>query len=123
MVSCKLTDEELIALAQQTKEEDTESFDVGYFQERFNIIDGNHPVLIAHLYTFYEQWAFNPISCSIFVDVLKLNKKDSDYIYIDKDKTELDLDKLVGAYVKNYRKKQKEKRFRKISSSKPKVKR
>ena len=123
MVSYKLTDEELIALAQQVKEEDTESFDVGYFQERFNLCDGTHPVLIVHLYKFYKEWAFNPVNCDIFIDVLKLTKKDTDYIYIDRDKTTLDLDKLVGAYVKEYRKKQKEKRFREISSSKPKTKR
>ncbi len=121
MAYCKLSDEELIELAQQEIEDDGDSFDVSYYQERFSLFDGEYRVFVYHLYEHYKNWSVDPISLNIFKDMLKLNRKDSDSVFIDKERCNLDLDKLIGIYVKKERERQKEERLRKISSTKPKT--
>lgn len=123
MESSKLTDEELIELAKKELEgsEDDDRMDIGYYQERFLLVDGNFKVYIDHLYKHYKNWSSDPISLSIFKDMLKLKRKNSISCFIDKDKCNLDLDKLVGDYVKEKRTGQKEKRLRQVPSFKPKT--
>lgn len=125
MVSHKLTDEELIEIAKQQTEldQDDDRHDVGYYQERFRIIDGEYRVFVEHLYAQYKSWSSDPIGLNSFKDMLKLNRKDSTSVFIDKNECGLNLEELIGTYVKKERERQKEERFRKISSTKPKIKR
>jgi len=113
MESSGLTDEQLIELALQESSEDLdERFDVGYYQEKHMIVDGSYKIYIAHLYNHYKNWSIDPISLEFFSDMIQLNKKDKNSFYINKETCNLDLNKIVGDYVKKERKSQKEKRFR-----------
>ena len=125
MESRKLTDEELIEIAKQQTEidESEDRHDVGYYQERFRIIDGDYRVFVEHLYNQYKNWSIDPIGLNSFRDMLKLNRKDGTSVFINKDECCLNLDELIGDYVKKERQRQKEERLRKISSTKPKTKR
>lgn len=125
MESRKLTDEELIEIAKQTTELDKEDdrHDVGYYQERFCIMDGEDRVFVEHLYNQYKGWSVDPIGLKAFWDMLKLSRKDKTSVYISKDLCSLNLEELIGNYVKKERERQKEERLRKISSTKPKTKR
>lgn len=118
MESHKLTDEELIALASQQIENDDDTHDIGYYQERFRIIDGEYRVFIDHLYHHYKNWSSDPIGLNAFKDMLKLSRKDSTSVFINRDECSLNLYELVGTYVKKERESQKKERLRKISSTK-----
>jgi hypothetical protein len=121
MAYSKLSDEELIELAQQQIEDDGDRFDVAYYQERFSLFDGQYRVFIEHLYAHYQNWSIDPIGLEIFKDMLNLSRKDKDSVFIDKEMCILDLDKLIGTYVKKERERQKEERLRKVSGTKPKT--
>jgi hypothetical protein len=125
MESRKLTDEELVEIAKQPTELDEENdrHDVGYYQERFCIRDGEERVFIDHLYNQYKGWSIDPIGLNAFADMLKLSRKDKISVYINKEMCSLNLDELIGSYVKKERERQKEERLRKVSSIKPKTKR
>jgi hypothetical protein len=124
MESRKLSDEELIELAKQTTElDDDDRHDVGYYQDRFCLFDGEYRVFVNHLYSHYKTWSVDPIGLNAFQDMLKLNRKDRTSVYINKDMCNLNLDELIGNYVKKEREKQKEERLRKVSGVKPKTKR
>jgi hypothetical protein len=113
MESSKLTDEQLIDLAlQETNEEANENFDISYYQQSHMIYDGSFKIYKRHLYNHYRKWSIDPISLVLFSDMIQLNKKDKNYFYINKEKCNIDLNKVVGDYVKKERKDQKEKRFR-----------
>jgi hypothetical protein len=120
----KLTDEELIELAKledANQEYYDNSFDVGYYQESHMIVDGSDKVYSEILYHHYKRWSASPISLDLFHDMLKLNKKGSNFIYIDKKTCNIDLKRVLGAYVKSKKIREKEKRLRQISSIKPKT--
>ena len=122
MESSELTDEELIELAKIRDPEDTgDCFDVKYYQDRFCISDGSYKIYFSHLYRHYKKWSISPISLDIFRDMLNLNKKTNIWCKINKEKCIINLDKLIGEYVKEEREKQKEKRFGKVPSFKPKT--
>jgi hypothetical protein len=121
MESRKLDDEELIALARQQEEWENDRFDVGYYQERFGLKDGDYRIFTAHLYAHYKNWSVDSISLEIFKDMLNLSRKDSSSVFIDKDNCSIDLDKLIGVYVKKERERQKEERSRKVSGIKSKT--
>ena len=124
MESSKLTDKELIDLAlTEEVEQDNDFHDVKYYQEKHLIVDGKDKYYTKHLYDHYKTWSIDPISLDIFHDMLQLNKKFKDSVLINKDMCNLDLDKIVGDYVKKERNRQKEKRFRQISCSESKTKR
>jgi len=113
MESSKLTDEQLIDLAlQETNEEANENFDILYYQQSHMIYDGSFKIYKRHLYSHYRKWSIDPISLALFSDMIQLNKKDKNYFYINKETCNIDLNKVVGDYVKKERKDQKEKRFR-----------
>jgi|694.fasta_scaffold114932_7 hypothetical protein len=113
MESSRLTDEQLIELAlQESAEESEERFDVAYYQETHRITDGSFKIYKRHLYAHYKKWSIDPVSLSIFYDIIRLTKKDKDWFYINKNDCNIDLNKVVGDYVKEKRKYQKEKRFR-----------
>jgi hypothetical protein len=118
MESSKLTDEELIALALEESESDEDLLDVGYYQQLHLIKDGSYGMYTKYLYNHYKNWSFDATSLEIFVDMLKLKRKDVNFVYIDRQLCNIDISKLVGTYVKKERKKQKEERSRKISSTK-----
>jgi hypothetical protein len=113
-----LTDDELLELAKKDIEETEDLHDVWYYQQSHCIFDGNYAILTNHLYFHYKNWSINPISLDIFIDFIKLNTKNKNFLLIDKNKCSIIVEKLIGDYVKNQRQIQKEKRFRKISSSK-----
>lgn len=122
MESSKLTDEELVELAKLDQEDvDDDRLDVKYYQESHIIRDGDDYIFTKHLYDHYKKWSSDPINLSIFVDMLQLNKKDSIGLYIDRKLCNINLDKILGEYVKEERKRQKEERLRQISSIKPKT--
>lgn len=123
MESSKLTDDELIELAQKELEllEQDTKLDVSYYQQLHSIKDGNHLVITNHLYQHYNKWSSDPVSLITFVDVIELHYKNEDFLKIDKQNCTIDLDKLLGEYVKKERRKEKEKRFRKVSCTKPKT--
>jgi hypothetical protein len=120
----KLTDEELIELAKledANQEYYDNSFDVGYYQESHMILDGNDKVYTEILHHHYKRWSASPISLDLFHDMLKLKRKKSNSVYIDKKICNIDLNKALGAYVKSKKIREKEKRLRQISSIKPKT--
>lgn len=113
MESSRLTDEQLIELALQESGEDcSDRLDIGYYQEVHRILDGTYKIYKRHLYSHYKKWSIDPASLAVFSDMLHLNKKESNYFYINKDTCNIDLTKVIGDYVKEKRKSQKEKRFR-----------
>jgi hypothetical protein len=118
----KPTDEELIELAKQ-EEIDQEyydnSFDIGYYQESHRIVDGKHKVYNGILYHHYRKWSASPVSLELFHSMLKLNRKTFTAVFIDKQTCNIDLNKVVGDYVKAKKVREKEKRVRQISSLKP----
>lgn len=122
----KLTDEELIEIAKQqdaAQEYYDNSFDIGYYQELHRLVDGKDKLYTEILYYHYKRWSANPVSLSLLHDMLKLNRKTSSALFIDKKTCTIDLDKILGAYVKDKKTKEKEKRFRQISGIEPKTKR
>jgi len=124
MESSKLTDKELLDLALSEEiEQDNDFHDVKYYQEKYLIVDGKYKYYTKHLYSHYKVWSVDPISLDIFHDMLQLNRKHKDSIFINKEMCNLDLDRIVGDYVKKERARQKEKRLRQISCSEPKTKR
>jgi hypothetical protein len=124
MESFKLTDEELIELAKNcNNNEDEEVWDVRYYQETFNITSGTFKLSIDIVYYHYKNWSVNPVSIEQFFELLKLEKKNFNYIHIDRKITNLNITKLIGDHVKVKKKSEKEERFRKISSVESKIKR
>lgn len=122
MGSSKLTDEELIELAKQVEiDNDEDRYDVKYYQERFMIIDGTYRVYFIHLYNHYKKWSVDPIGLESFKDMIQLNRKSDKHCYLDREMCNLNLDKLLGEYVKEKRQAEKEKRLRQVSSFKPKT--
>lgn len=123
MESRKLTDEELIEIAKQTTEteEENDRFDIPYYQDSNRIIDGSYKVYTEILHFHYKKWSINPISLKIFHDMLKLKRKTSNAVFLDKKICNINLNTVIGAYVKYKKKREKEKRLRQISSIKPKT--
>lgn len=124
MESSKLTDEELIKLANEiTEEEEQEVWDLRYYQQNFNIISGTYKITTQHLYNHYTNWSIDPVNFNEFVDIINIDKKSTTDLYIDKSAINLNITRLIGEYVAKQKKEKKEERFRKISSIKSKVKR
>lgn len=120
MESSKLTDEQLIEIANSGEiEECDEVWDVKYYQESTQIKDGNYRIYCKHLYEHYKTWSINPVRMDLFIELLELSRKDDKIMYIDNLYTNINISKLIGGYVKKESKWEKEKRFRKISSTKP----
>lgn len=113
-----LTDDELLELARQALESDEDYHDVWYYQQHYSIVDGLDSIYTNHLFFHYKNWSVDSVSFDTFLDCLKLNNKNKKHVFIDKNKCVINLEKLIGDYVKKQRKVQKEERFRKISSSK-----
>jgi len=113
-----LTDDELLELAKQDLDSDEDSHDIWYYQQQYSIVDGLDSIYTNHLFYNYKNWSLDPVCFDIFLDCLKLNNKNKKHVFIDKNKCTINLEKLIGDYVKKQRKIQKEERFRKISSSK-----
>lgn len=123
MESSKLTDDELIEIANSEDiEECDEIWDVKYYQESNQIKDGNYRIYYKHLYEHYKSWSINPVHLDLFIELLQLSRKDDKITYIDNLYTNINISKLIGEYVKKESKWKKEERFRKISSTKPKTK-
>lgn len=116
-----LTDEELLKLAREALEESEDLHDVWYYQQQHSIVDGITPVYSNHLYFHYKKWSLDPVSLGVFLDFLKLTNKNNKNIFLDKAKCIINLEKLIGEYVKTQRRYQKEiqkeKRSGKISGS------
>lgn len=124
MESSKLTDEELIELAKTLKEEeDNDRLDVGYYQDAHLIKDGPDRISTPILYYHYKNWSSDPISLEIFLDMLNLNSKDLKFVFLDRQHTNINLERIIGDYVKEQRKRKKEERLREVSSLKSKIKR
>lgn len=124
MGSYKLTDEELIELAQKEYEDSgEESFDVAYYQERFNITSGSYRIYLVMLYEHYRKWSIQPVSYLLFCDIIKVDRKANSCIFINREVCSLELGIIVGSYVRKRKKENKEKRLRQISGSKSKIER
>lgn len=119
-----ISDEELLkaALQKDESEDEEEWFDIKYYQERFNICNGTDKVYLKHLFYHYEKWSIDPVSFTLFCDIIKVRKKHHGAIYINKDKCTINLDQNLGSYVKHQKTKEKEKRLRQISSIKSQAK-
>ncbi len=121
MESSKLTDEELIEIAKNNSFEDTEEvWDLKYYQQSFNIVSGKYKIRIEHLYHHYHSWSANPVEILEFKKILNA---DNDCIYVDQNLCNFSIIKVVGDYVKEQKRIQKEERLRKVSSIKSKTKR
>ena len=122
MESSKLTDEELIEIANSGEiEESDEIWDVKYYQESTQIKDGSYRIYCKHLYEHYKSWSINPVRIELFIELLQLSRKDDKILYIDNLYTNINISKLIGEYVKKESKWKKEERFRKISGTKSKT--
>lgn len=122
MVSSKLTDDQLLELALEYKEGDySERYDVGYYQSEHNIVDGKDKIYLEILFFHYCKWSNDPINLKIFGDYLNLKRKTKQAIFIDKKQCTIELDKILGEYVKQKKRKEKEKRLSQVSSLKPKT--
>jgi hypothetical protein len=123
MVSYKLTDEELIEIASSDSiSDDEEVWDIRYYQQTFNIVDGNYKMEIDHIYHHYSNWSSNPVSIKQFVELLNLEKKTTG-LYINQHMCNFSIVNIVGDYVKKEKDAVKKERLRKISGIKPKAKR
>jgi hypothetical protein len=122
-LNSKLTDEELISLALQedNKSEPLEQFDVKYYTQRHNIVDGKDKIYTKHLYLHYKKWSIDPLTLRIFHDTLEVKRKFKQTIFIDKKQCTIDLDKLIGEYVRSEKKRKKEERLRQIRSTQSKA--
>jgi hypothetical protein len=120
-LTSKLTDEQLIELAKKELEEefDGEKFDVGYYQEQFNIADGTFRVWTRHLYFHYENWSIHPVRFESFHSLLNLTRKSDRYLFVDRAKCSINLDKLLGTYVRRQKEAEKKKRAGQVPSPKP----
>jgi len=115
-----ISDEELIKLAQiNTELPDDDLLDVKYYQEAHMIYDGNYGIYRKHLYRHYKNWSVDPASLEVFSDMLQLSNKDKKYFHINKETCTLNLEKVIGDYVKEKREVQKKERLRQLSSVKP----
>lgn len=118
-----LTDKELIDLANAYEtDEDYEVWDLRYYQQTFLIVSGNYKLSTSHLYYHYKNWSNNPVGVEQFLEILSIEKKSKNDLYIDKNLININITKLIGEYVTEQKKEEKEKRFRKISSIKSKIK-
>ncbi len=124
-MTSKLTDEQLAEIASQGLDEefDSDSFDIRYYQEQFRIQDGSFRVCTIHLYYHYENWSTNPIRIGVFLDMLTLSRKNDRYLFLDKAVCNINLDKLLGSYVRREKEAAKKERARQVPSIKPSAKR
>lgn len=107
----QLSDQELIELAMTDPDEGIPLDDVTYYQHTYQIVDGKTRVYTAHLYSNYLKFSSNPVSLNYFHDIIKLTKKSRDCLYLDKNICTLDLDKILGDYVREKKIRKKEKRL------------
>lgn len=119
----KLTDEELIALALEDSDTYSDVFDVRYYTQTNNIVDGKDKIYLTHIYEHYKEWSIDPIALSLFSDTLEVKRKTQHAIFIDKKTCTIDLDKYLGMYVKRQKECSKKERLRQISSNQSKAKR
>ncbi|NBO22392.1 hypothetical protein EBU94_03500 [bacterium] len=119
-----ISDEKLIELAKIASElSDDDLLDVKYYQEVHTIFDGRHCLYKKHLYSHYRNWSIDPVSLEVFSDMLPLTKKTKNHFYINKELCKINLEKVLGDYVKQKREVQKKERFRQLPSSKSQTKR
>lgn len=122
MESYKLTDEELIEIANsQSISEDEEVWDIRYYQQTFNVTSGNYKMEINHMYHHYSNWSSSPVDVNQFVELLNLEKKKNG-LYINQHVCNFSIVNIVGDYVKKEKDTGKKERLRKISSTKSKAK-
>lgn len=122
MRSSKLTDEELLELAKLCDEDsDEEMWDIAYYQETFNIQNGEFKILITHLYSHYTKWSISPVKMEEFCKLLRIEKKTEEAVYMNRELCTIDISKVIGEYVREQKKNEKEERLRKISGIKPKA--
>jgi hypothetical protein len=124
-LTSKLTDEELAEIASQGLDEefDSDRFDIGYYQEQFRITDGNFRVCTIHLYYHYENWSSNPIRMDTFLEMLTLARKNEHYLFVDEKTCNINLDKLLGSYVRREKEAAKKERARQVPSLKSETER
>jgi hypothetical protein len=116
-----MSDEELLKQALLTSEDDeTEYFDVKYYQEKHLLVRGQFRIHVNILYSHYKEWSVDPISISNFYDILNIRKYGR-YIFLNKLMCTIDITRLIGNYVRRKKSKEKKARLRQISSIKPKV--
>lgn len=113
----ELSDEELIVLAKKSNDQEEDLHDVWFYQQHNDIVDGKESIHSKHLYFHYKEWSLDPVTFLVFIECLKLKNKNINYIYLNKLNCKIDINKLVGDYVKSQKNKKK-KRLRKVSSIK-----
>jgi hypothetical protein len=95
-----LSDEELIELALKDPEEGIPEDDIAYYQQIRKVFNGIHKVYTHHLYFDYCKFSNNPVNLDYFHDTIKIDKKTKACLYIDKKLCAIDLDRLLGDYVR-----------------------
>lgn len=121
MGSSALTNSKLIEIAKLQDEEEHDSrHDVAYYEETFRILSGNKKIYTKHLYHHYKNWSADPIDIALFHAIINIKRKGKETLCLNKKDCLIDLDKVLGDYVKAEKAKEK-KRLGKVSSTKSKT--
>jgi hypothetical protein len=108
----QLSDQELIELALKDPDEGIPEDDIAYYQQVRQLFDGTHKVYTHHLYFDYYKFSNNPMNLDYFHDKIKISRKTKTCLYVDKKLCAIDLDKLLGDYVREKKAAKKEAGFR-----------
>lgn len=120
MVSSKLTNEQIVQIAQQTIDESTELDDATIFMMEHKIVSGGYSITCPLFYKYYCHFSTNPLEYSEFCVKLE----DVLYDALFKVKKEcLDMEILERIILSEAKEKVKKKRSGQVSSFKPKIKR
>lgn len=107
-----LTDKELIELALQSPEDDLPSDDIEYYRQSRNIIDGKNKIYTKHLHYDYCKFSNQPVELDYFHDRINLGRKSKNCVYLNKAACNVDLDRILGDYVREKKVSKKEAGFR-----------
>ncbi len=108
----QLSDEELLELALKDLEEGLPEDDISYYQHTRQIVDGNNKVYTHHLYFDYCKFSNDPVNLRYFHDKIKITKKTKTCLFVNKALCSIDLDRLLGDYVREKKAVKKEKGLR-----------
>ena len=122
MGSSTVTNDKLIEIAKLEDEEHDTRHDVAYYEESFRIVSGNNKIYTKHLYHHYKNWSEQPIDLDMFHAIINIKRKGKHTLCLNKKECLINLDKVLGDYVKA-EKNEKKKRLRKVPSIKSKIER
>lgn len=104
----QLSDQELIELALKDPDEGIPEDDIAYYQHVKQIVDGKSKVYTHHLFFDYCRFSNNPMNLEYFHDKINISRKTKTCLYVDKTLCTIDLDKLLGDYVREKKANKKE---------------